>query len=115
MGAPLSRFLVANAQALVTFALGRLALARQTGDEAFRLGGWGDHPDPGFRRAAFLATVARHSGVDREVLFFNRIGDDGVRLATEMPKAPFISDLASANVLVTAGRLREALSRALQG
>ena len=108
MGAPLSRFLVANAQALVTFALGRVALARQTGDEAFRVGGWGDHPDPGFRHAALLATLARHSGVDREVLVVNRIGDDGVRSAAEVPKAPFISDVASADVLVTAGRLREA-------
>ena len=108
MGAPLSRFLVANAQAFVTFALGRPVEARRMGDEAFRLGGWGDHPDPGFRRAALLVTVARHIGCDQAVLEANRIGDGGVLAQAEMRKAPFISDLASTHVLVLAGRLAEA-------
>jgi DNA-binding CsgD family transcriptional regulator len=108
MGAPLSRYLVANARAHVTHALGHSVQARRIGAEAFGVGGWGDHPEPGFRRAALLATVARHLGADQEVLIANRIGDDGVRSAAETPKAPFISDLASAHVLVMAGRLPEA-------
>jgi ATP/maltotriose-dependent transcriptional regulator MalT len=108
MGAPLGRFLVANTRALVAHAQGRSVEARRTGEEAFREGGWGDYPDPGFRRAALLVTVARHLGVDGTVLEANRISDDGVRSPDEMRKAPFISDLAAAHVLVLAGRLAEA-------
>ncbi len=108
IGAPLSRFLVANARALLAHAQGRPVEGRRVSDRAFELGDWGDHPDPVFRRAALLETVARHLGADRDVLAANRIGDDGVRPATETRKAPFISDLASAHVLVISGRLAEA-------
>ena len=108
IGAPVSRFTVANTSALVAHAQGRPAEARRAADEAFRDGGWGDYPDPGFRRAALLVTVARHLGVDSAVLEANRIGDEGVRGAAEMRRAPFISDLSSAEVLVLAGRMAEA-------
>ena len=103
MGAPLARFTVANTRDLLALAQGRPAEARRFGDEAFREGGWGDHPDPGFRRAALLVTAARHLGADQATLEANRIGEAGIRPPAEMPKAPFISDLSSTHVLVQAG------------
>lgn len=108
IGAPLAHFTVANTRALLAHSQGRPAEARRAGEEAFREGGWGDYPDPGFRRAALLVTVARHLGADRAVLEANRIGDEGIRSADEMRKAPFISDLSAAHVLMLAGRRAEA-------
>jgi DNA-binding CsgD family transcriptional regulator/tetratricopeptide (TPR) repeat protein len=108
IGSPLARFNVANTRALLAHAQGRVAEARREGDEAYRAGGWGDYPDPRLRHAALLNTLARHTGADEAVLEANCIGDNRARPPGPMRKAPFISDLASANVLVVAGRLAEA-------
>lgn len=98
---PLARYQVLHTRAVLSQAQGRLAEARRQSDDAFALAVWGEHPEPPNRRAAVLAGIARHAGLDAAL--WAALGS-----TPSSGRAPFIADLASAHGLASGGQLQEA-------